>query len=57
MKINVGIDANNGKIKENTLLAVVFNVISFPLSRFYYPEIVYDNNHEITINNFLNFLI
>ena len=30
MKINVGIDANNGKIKENTLLAVVFNVISFP---------------------------
>ena len=30
IKINVGIDANNGKIKENTLLAVVFNVISFP---------------------------
>ena len=30
IEISAGIDANNGKIKENTLLAVVFNVISFP---------------------------
>ena len=41
IKINVGIDANNGKIKGDFLLEIDFNIIYFLLKMFDFRGILY----------------